>query len=133
MINMVATYDPRQHEILNPELLGWCRRVAEGVNDSTLATRLFCYHHRWHDTFVIGAWIAEPYHAFIDLMNLGTSLGTFTHSKGQEFIDRLYNPTTGHQAAQMLRQNESDFLHQKQDENEQIKADLEKRGRDYGY
>lgn len=133
MINMVATYDPCQHEILDPELLGWCRRVAKGVTDQSLSARLFCYHHRWYDSFVIGAWVSEPKGAFIDLMNLGSSLGSFTHSKAKEFIDRLYNPLTGAQTAQMLRANESDFLHQKQDENDKLKDDLSRRGRDFGY
>lgn len=75
-------YDPRQHQLIEPPLLNWARRQAP---DKETADRIFTYRHRDAGTFVIGFWANKPYGRFVDMLNIGTSLGNFGPSEAGRF------------------------------------------------
>ena len=116
-------YDPAQHEVIEPEVLRWCRRMAPAEDKD----RLFCYRHKLYDTFVIAHWVKGKYGLFLDFFNMGTSLGNFKKAHANEFLRRKYAPTSAVEMSRTLSQNERDMNSQKRDDNEELRDIAEQR------
>ena len=119
-------YRPEQHEILpGGEILAWCKRLAPAKDRD----RLFLYHHRIHDTFVIARWASpsKDFGIFTDFLHIGHSLAEFTKEKADEFRKRLFKPLQAHDMAKTINQCNRDYSSLRQEEDEVQKEWREER------
>lgn len=121
-------YDEKQHEIISGgELIAWCRREAPAKERD----RLFLYHHRVHDTFVIARWASDrAMGIFTDFLHIGHSLADFTKEKAQEFCRRLYAPLQASEMARTINQTSRNYDSIRQNEAAENQERVEKRRRD---
>jgi len=113
MFGLACHYDPRQHRILESGILAWCKRQ---VSDPYLKERLFTYYHRLEHTFVIALWLNQPKRWFVDVLNMGYSLGNFNRHLAEGLRRRLLAPLSTSDIRRQLRNAESDHLHKLQDQ-----------------
>ena len=114
MIGVPCTYSPDQHYIFEPELLAWCRRQTP---DESLKKELFVYKQLQVGTFVIARWVSREMGLFVDLLNLGHALSTFTVEMAQELRRRILAPVTSNDTAKQMSASSSSRLHKLQEEN----------------
>ena len=124
MLGMTSFYTPKEHTILDGELSRYVSRLTEG--DPLRRNRLFVIRYNKLGVFVIAEWLAKPKDIFIDVLNLGSSLQSFTRKKANELKIRLFAPLTAEGTNQQVAQAESDFHHGLQDENEEETERLER-------
>jgi len=117
MSGMVSFYSPQEHVIIGGEITPFLRRLVE--HDPQRKDKLFVVLYSQLGNFVIAEWLAGPKDIFVDVMNLGKSLGNFTHKKAEELRRRLFSPVTCDETSDFIAQNESDYLHSRQDGNEE--------------
>lgn len=117
-------YDPGQHEILNPPLLEWCRARLDNPKERD---RLFVYHHRLHDTFVIARWAQDPMGVFTDFLNLGHSLGNFDEKMADEFLHRMFKPLDPIKMNKTLQESANAGRREAEEKNEEMKEVLARR------
>lgn len=120
-------YDEKQHQIIpGGELIVWCKRKAPAKDRD----RIFLYHHKTHGTFVIARWASDrAMGIFTDFFHIGHSLGDFDRNKAQEYLRRLYAPTSAPEMARVIGQTSRDYDSSKQDENAEEQERMEKRRR----
>lgn len=125
---MPCLFDEKQHHIISGgELIAWCKREAPAKDKN----RLFLYRHQIHETFVIAMWASDrALGVFTDFLNLGYSLANFDRKKAQEFLRRLYAPTSAHEMAKAINQTSRDYSAIRQDEDAEEHERVEKRQRD---
>ena len=99
MLGAVCQYDRKQHLLLEPSLLEWCKAQSSNKN---VSNELFVYRQMQVGTFVIGRWVNKSKGLFVDLVNLGYSLGNFTRGVAQEFRRRLLAPITAEQTKKQM-------------------------------
>ncbi|MHC4464259.1 MAG: hypothetical protein ACYS30_22945 [Planctomycetota bacterium] len=58
---------------------------------------------------------------FVDILNLGYSLGNFTRDMAQEFVRRIKRPVTAEATSRRLRETASDQRHTWEHPNESVK------------
>ncbi len=114
---MVSTYSLDEHTIIDGELSRYITRLTEG--DPLRRNHLFVVRYNKLGVFVIAEWLAKPRDIFIDVLNLGSSLQSFTRKKANELKTRLFAPLTAEGTNQQVAQAESDYHHGLQDENEE--------------
>lgn len=121
-------YNPKQHHIISGgELIAWCKREAPAKDTK----RLFLYRHRVHGTFVIAMWASDrALGVFTDFLNLGYSLNNFDRKKAQEYLRRLYAPTSAPEMARTINQTSRNYDTIRQDEDAEERERIEKRQRD---
>ena len=112
MLGMVSNYNPNEHVILGGELNRYVQTINKESNK-----KLFVVRYLRFGTFVIAEWLAKPRDVFIDVMNLGKSLGNFDRKKANEFRHRLFAPMTCRETSEGIAEEESRYLHERQDEN----------------
>jgi len=127
MFNFTCQFNPVEHWLIEPEILRWCRRQ---VDEKDHKVRLFAYFHRVHQTYVIAWWVDRPCGKFVDMLNLGFTLGNFTREKAQEFVRHLRQPTTASDIDKQVRRVESDQLHKRQND---ASAESEELAQKYGW
>ena len=91
MLGSACQYNPKQHVILKPSFLKWCK---DQTSDERVKAELFVYRQMQVGTFVIARWVDKSKGMFVDLVNLGGSLGNFTREVAHEFRRRLLAPVT---------------------------------------
>jgi len=114
MLGMVSNYNPDEHTILGGELEAYIQRI----NKET-GKKMFLVRYNKIGSFVIAEWLAKPRDVFVDVMNLGKSLGTFNREKANELRHRLFAPVTCRETSVGIAEEESRYLHERQDENEE--------------
>jgi len=114
MLGMPCQFRPDQHEIIHPPLEDFVMRA---VSEQKLRDSLFIYRHRLWRTFVIALWVGPS--EFVDVMNLGMSLGNFTRQRAKRLGQALNQSTSGKQFAKSLRQHQRDGLSQLQNESDE--------------
>ena len=123
-----CVYDPAQHEIINPPVLDFCRAQ---MDSQTEKNRLFIYHHRVHDTFVVARWASDrKMGVFTDFLNLGYSLGNFDRALADEFRKRLYRGLAPAEIGKALNRAASDFRSENEEKNDTMKSVLSRCGMD---
>ena len=116
-LGMVSWYDSDKHTIIPGELSDFCSRLVEG--DPKRNGKLFVIRYNELGVFVICEWLAKPKDIFVDVMNLGKSLGNFTRQKAAELRHRLFAPITYEETARGSAEADSRFHHDMQDGNEE--------------
>jgi hypothetical protein len=114
MLGSVSTRKIDDHTVLGGELGRYVERLAKESGRD-----LFLMRYNKLGVFCICEWMSPNRDIFIDLMNLGKSLGNFTREKNTELLQRLFKPLTCDTTSQLLAQADSDYHHLRQDENEE--------------
>ncbi len=114
MLGLVSDYSSDEHTIIGGELSSWLKNLMKG--DPTRKDRLFLLRYNKLEVFCICEWLGKPKDVFVDVMNLGKSIGNFTQEKANELRHRLFAPITAEDTNQMVAQTESDYHHNLNDE-----------------
>jgi len=114
MLGMISVYNTQEHTIIDGELSSWLKRLMD--NDSQRKNNLFLIRYNALGVFVIAEWIGGGHDTFVDVLNLGKSLGNFNFSKAQELKRRLFNPVSAEETSKAIINTDSDFYHNLQDE-----------------
>ncbi len=114
MLGLVSNYTTDEHTIIGGELSHWLIRLVEG--DPVRKGRLFVLRYNQLGVFCICEWLGKPNDVFVDVINLGKSLQSFTYEKAQELRKRLFDPLTAEETSQIAIQTDSDYHHNLQDE-----------------
>lgn len=126
MIGQPCFYKKDVHILIHPPLLRW---VKNQIADDNLRESLFCYLQRQYGTFVIGQWIDTSRSMFVDILNMGQSLGSFDRDDAQELLRRLLRPTTVKETKDAMRKGASDWRLQQENENAEL-SERQERCRD---
>jgi len=124
MLGMVSHYNHKEHTILGGEITPFLRRLTE--HDPQRKGKLFLVHYKNIGSFVIAEWLTRPRDIFIDVLNLGSSLGNFTREKANELRHRLFAPITHAETSRYITEADSGYYHGRQDDNELEKERLER-------
>lgn len=114
MLGMVSDYKSTDHTIIGGELSLWVSRLVE--NDPVRKNRLFVLRYNELGVYCICEWLGRPKDVFVDVMNLGKSLGSFGHAEAQELRHRLFNPLGPEETREAILKADSDYHHNLQDE-----------------
>ena len=112
MFNLVSFYDPQEHTLVDGEIGPFVNRMDE---------KLFVVRYNSLGVFCICRWLAEPKDIFVDVINLGNSLGNFTRKKAYELRRQTFKPITASEVNQTSAEAESDYHHFRQEFNEEQK------------
>lgn len=111
---MVSTLDREKHSFVGGEIGEYIKRLA---NESGRPLSLIRYNDI--GSFCIIEFMSPNRDVFIDTMNLGKSLANFNRSKATELRQRLFKPLTCDDTSRIIADNESTYLHSRQDDNEE--------------
>ena len=114
MLGLVSNYTTDEHTIIGGELSHWLKRLMEG--DPIRKGRLFVLRYNQLGVFCICEWLGKPNDVFVDVVNLGKSLQSFTYERAQELRKRVFNPFSAEDMCQMTSQADSDYHHNLNDE-----------------
>lgn len=115
MLGLVSVYNTTEHTIISgsgiPE---WLDRLVEGIPQREGC--LFLIRYNKLEVFCICEWIGGGRDTFVDVMNLGKSLGGFGKIEAQKLRRLLFAPVTAEESAREIIRNDSDYYHNLQDE-----------------
>ena len=114
MLGLLSCYNSEEHTILGGELSEWLKRLVEG--DPKRKGCLFVVHYNKLEVYCICEWVGGGNDTFVDVLNLGKSLGDFGQKEAQELRRRLFNPVTVEESSREIIRNDSDYYHNLQDE-----------------
>lgn len=114
MLGLVSNYNCNEHTIIGGELSEWLKRLMQG--DPQREGRLFLVRYNKLDVYVIAEWLGRPKDVFVDVMNLGKSLGNFGRKQARKLRKRLFDPLTAEETSSITAQADSDYHHNLQDE-----------------
>lgn len=114
MLGLVSDYSSDEHTIIGGELAIWLKNLVKG--DPQRKGRLFLLRYNQLEVFCICEWLGKPKDVFVDVMNLGKSIQSFTYEKAQDLKKRLFDPLSAEETCQAVSQAESDYHHNLQDE-----------------
>ncbi|KKN48938.1 hypothetical protein LCGC14_0647970 [marine sediment metagenome] len=114
MLGLVSNYTSAEHTIINGEISRWVSRLVEG--DPQRKNRLFVVHYNKLGVFCICEWLAKPGDVFVDVLNLGKSLGNFGPEEARELRRRLFKPLSAEDTSRAIILGDSDYHHNLQDE-----------------
>lgn len=123
MLGLVSNYSSTEHTIIEGELSLWLKRQVEV--DPQRKGKLFVVRYNKLGVFCICEWLAKPRDIFVDVLNLGKSIGNFGPAKARELRRRLFNPLGPEETRQAIAQADSDYHHNLQDENAEETERLE--------
>ena len=114
MLGLLSCYNPDEHTIIRGEMSEWLKRLVEGIPQRKGC--LFLIRYNKLGVYCICEWIGGGHDTFVDVLNLGKSLGNFGQKEAQELKRRLFNPVTAEESSREIIRNDSDFYHNLQDE-----------------
>ena len=115
MLGLVSCYNSEEHTIIRGGALSeWLERLVEG--NPQREGCLFLLRYNKLEVFCICEWVGGGNDTFVDVMNLGKSLGNFGHKESQELQRKLFAPVTAEDTSQAINSTDSDFYHRLQDE-----------------
>ena len=115
MLGMISVFTSAEHTVIKgsgiPEFL---TRLVEGIPQREGC--LFLIRYNKLGVFCICEWIGGGRDTFVDVLNLGKSLGNFGKKEAHELRRRLFAPDTAEDTSKAIIRNDSDFYHGLQDE-----------------
>ena len=114
MLGMTSFYKSQEHTIVGGEIGPFCDRLVE--RDPKRRGNLFVVRYNKLSVFCICEWIDKSLGFFVDVLNLGNSLGNFGRKAANELRRRLFAPLTADETCGIIARNDSDFYHRLQDE-----------------
>jgi len=113
MLGMTSVYSIKEHSLVGGEIGAYIKRIAKETGRDFAVVR-----YNKLAVFCIIEFLSPRKDVFIDVMNLGKSLANFDYHKGCEFRQRVFKPLTCNETSRVLAENESSYLHERQDDNE---------------
>ena len=114
MLGLVSCYTPDEHTIVQGEIGLFCNRLVE--HDPQRRGNLFILRYNKLEVYCICEWVGGGRDTFVDVLNLGKSLGSFEHREACELRRRLFNPVTAEESSREIIRNDSNYYHGLQDE-----------------
>lgn len=114
MLGLVSDYSSDEHTIIGGELSIWLKNLMEG--DPLRKDRLFLLRYNKLEVFCICEWLGKPKDVFVDVVNLGKTIQSFTHEKACELRKRLFDPLTAEETRIAVSNADSDYHHNLRDE-----------------
>lgn len=114
MLGMVSNYSSEKHTKVGGEIGAYVSRLAK---ESGRDLAVICYEEL--AVFCIIEWLSPLRDIFIDMMNLGKSLANFDRAKATELGFRLFKPVSCDETSRFIATKESDFHHDRQNDNEE--------------
>jgi hypothetical protein len=114
MLGLVSCYNPDEHTIIGGEMAEWLERLVE--DSPQRKGCLFLLRYDKLEVYCICEWVGGGQDTFVDVLNLGKSLGSFGHTEACELRRRLFNPVTAEATSKAIIAGDSDFYHNLQDE-----------------
>ena len=114
MLGQVSVFTSDDHTIVRGELSLWLDRLVEG--DPKRKGQLFVLRYNKLKVFCICEWVGGGNDTFVDVLNLGDSLGNFGRAEAYELKRRLFDPLGPEETNKILDRADSDFYHNLQDE-----------------
>lgn len=115
MLGLLSVYNTTEHRIIRgsgiPEWLG---RLVEGIPQREGC--LFLLRYNKLEVFCVCEWVGGGHDTFVDVMNLGKSLGNFGKKEAHELRRRLFSPVTAEETSRAITGADSDYYHNLQDE-----------------
>ena len=125
MLGLVSCYTSEEHTIVRGGALSeWLNRLVEGSPQRKDC--LFLLRYNKLEVFCVCEWVGGGRDTFVDVMNLGKSLGNFGHKESQELQRRLFAPVTAEDTSQAINSTDSDLYHRLQDEDSEETERLER-------
>lgn len=121
MLGMVSNYSPEKHTIIGGEIGAYVKRLSE---ESGRDLAVICYEEL--AVFCVVEFLSPLRDIFIDMMNLGKSLANFDRTKATELGFRLFKPVSCDETSQFIATKESDYHHDRQNDNEEEHERFEK-------
>lgn len=114
MLGMISVYSPEEHTIIDGEIGRWVSRLVEGYPQRQ--GNLFVLRYNKLGVYCICEWVGGGNDTFVDVLNLGKSLGNFGQKEAQELKRRLFSPVSAEVTSRAIVGADSDFYHNLQDE-----------------
>ena len=114
MLGMISVYNTEEHTIIRGEIGSFCDRLVE--HDPQRRGNLFVVRYNKLGNFCICEWVGGGNDTFVDVLNLGKSLGNFRKKEAYELRERLFNPISAEVTSRAIVGADSDFYHNLQDE-----------------
>lgn len=114
MLGLVSDYSSDKHTIINGTLSDWLERLMEG--DPLRRGRLFLLRYNELEVFCVCEWLGKPKDVFVDVVNLGKTLQSFTLEKANELRRKLFAPISAEETCQAITQTDSNYHHNLNDE-----------------
>ncbi len=114
MLGLVSVYNIDEHKIVRGGISEWLDRLVKG--DPRREGCLFLLHYNKLGVFCICEWVGGGHDTFVDVLNLGKTLGNFDQKQACELRRRLFNPVTAEDTSKAIIGADSDFYHKLQDE-----------------
>lgn len=109
MLGMVSFYNSDEHTIVGGELSHWVKRLTDG--NPQRKNKLFLVRYNKLGVFCICEWLAGPKDVFVDVLNLGKSLGNFGREKANELRHRLFSPLSAEETRIAVSNADSEYHH----------------------
>ncbi len=114
MLGLVSNYKSDEHTIIGGELSMWLDRLVEDGRERK--GKLFLVRYNKLEVFVIAEWLGKPKDVFVDVFNIGKSLGNFGRVEAQELRNRLFNPIGSEETKRSMTQTDRDYYSNLQEE-----------------
>ncbi|KKN55748.1 hypothetical protein LCGC14_0578970 [marine sediment metagenome] len=114
MLGLVSNYKSDEHTIVGGELSLWLNRLV--ADDRERKGKLFLVRYNELEVYVIAEWLGKPKDVFVDVLNIGKSLGNFTSAEARELRNRLFNPIGSEETKRSMTQTDRDYYSNLQEE-----------------
>ncbi len=114
MLGLVSNYSSDEHTIVGGELSLWLNRLV--ADDRERRGKLFLVRYNQLEVYVIAEWLGKPKDVFVDVFNIGKSLGNFGSAEVQELRNRLFNPIGSEETKEIISQTDRDYYSNLQEE-----------------
>jgi hypothetical protein len=112
MFGCVSTFDREKHTFIGGELGHYINRLAKESKRDFAVVR-----YEKLNVFCIIEFLSPLRDVFVDTMNLGHSLANFNREKKEELLRRVFKPVTCAETSRALEEADSDYHHERQDDN----------------
>ena len=114
MLGLVSCYNSDEHTIIRGELSEWLNRLVKDIPQREGC--LFLLRYNKLGVYCVCEWIGRGRDTFVDVKNLGKSLGNFGRKEAQDLRWRLFAPVTVEDTSRAIIGADSDYYHQLHDE-----------------
>lgn len=114
MLGLVSVYNTDEHTIVRGGISEWLNRLVEGIPQREGC--LFLLHYNKLEVFCICEWVGGGHDTFVDVLNLGKSLGNFDQKQAQDLRRRLFASVTAEETSKAITGADSDYYHKLHDE-----------------
>lgn len=112
MLGLVSTFNRQEHTFIGGEIGPWVAKIGKESNRDLAVIR-----YEKLGVFCIIEFLSPTRDVFVDIKNIGKSLGNFGREAATELQRRLFRPVTCDQTSEFITENESRYHHDRQDDN----------------